>query len=186
RGLDSRDDLFCPCELRFDLEPGQSALLVAASGTAALPVELGAAEPEEPDLVAKLKNAARHFIVQTPNRASLIAGYPWFTDWGRDTMISLPGICLCTENVEIARRILSDYGAQTFQGLIPNRFVEEGETPDYNTVDATLWYANAVYRTLEAEWNPEFAASMLRVLRDIYTWHKAGTLYGIRVDPSDG
>ena len=101
-------------------------------------------------------------------------------------MVSLPGICLLTGHTEIARRILSDYGTQMFQGLIPNRFVEEGETPEYNTVDATLWYANAIYKTLLADWNEDFARSMLANLKQSYAWHKSGTLFGIKVDPSDG
>lgn len=186
RGLDSRDDLYCPCELTYELGPGESAVLVASVDEPQPPIEIGPEANDPQDVIELLKTAARHFIVQTPRRASIIAGYPWFTDWGRDTMISLPGICLCTENIEIAKRILSDFGTQTFQGLIPNRFCEEGETPDYNTVDATLWYANAIYRTLEAQWDATFADSMLKVLKDIYTWHKAGTLYGIKVDPNDG
>lgn len=186
RGLDSRDDLYCPCELTYDLGAGESAILVASVDQAAAPLALGSDEPEPATVIEQLKAGARHFIVQTSRRASIIAGYPWFTDWGRDTMISLPGICLATGNIEVAKHILTDYGTQTFQGLIPNRFVEEGETPDYNTVDATLWYANAIYRTLEAEWDAAFAQSMYKVLQDIYTWHKAGTLYGIKVDPNDG
>lgn len=188
RGLDPRDDLYCPCELDYHLEPGESAVLIASDCEFSWPADFSGRHDaqKEDSVVAALKQAAANFLVQTSNRDSIIAGYPWFTDWGRDTMVSLPGICLHTGNVAIARKILSDYGTQIFQGLIPNRFVAEGETPDYNTVDATLWYANAIYQTLLAEWDEAFAQEMLAVLKQVYTWHQAGTLYGIRVDPSDG
>jgi predicted glycogen debranching enzyme len=186
RGLDPRDDLFCPCELRYELAPGEEAVLVAST----VPdVEPMADEPEQTGqfrLSATLKDAADRFFVSTERRASIIAGYPWFTDWGRDTMISIPGLCLHTGRVGEARRILRDYAGQRFQGLIPNRFVEDGATPDYNTVDATLWFANALYKTLEAEWDEPFAREMLVTLQDVVEWHIRGTLYGIRVDPDDG
>ena len=81
---------------------------------------------------------------------------------------------------------LRDYGGEMRQGLIPNRFVEQGELPEYNTADATLWLANAIHKTLEAKWDEEFAAQMLDVLEEVYDWHVLGTLYGIRVDPEDG
>lgn len=186
RGLDPRDDLYCPCDLTYLLAPGEQVRLVASTEPGEEPEELDRDNVHTDDVVENLRWAARHFIVETDLRSTLLAGYPWFTDWGRDTMISLPGICLHTGRVDLARRILRDYGTQTFQGLIPNRFVDEGETPDYNTVDATLWYANAIYKTLLAEWEPDLAREMLDVLRQIYTWHQAGTLYGIRVDPADG
>jgi glycogen debranching enzyme len=186
RGLDSRDDLYCPCEFDYELDPGQTISLFAALGDFTPPIGEPTATDDSSDLLEALKAAARNFIVETPRRASIIAGYPWFTDWGRDTMVSLPGICLHTGRVDLARRILSDFGKQTFQGLIPNRFVEDGETPDYNTVDGTLWYANAIYKTLETEWDEAFAREMLAVLKQVYVWHKAGTLYGIKVDPGDG
>jgi len=73
-----------------------------------------------------------------------------------------------------------------FQGLIPNRFVEKGEHPDYNTVDATLWFANAIYKTLQVEWQDDFAREMSKVLENVYDWHVRGTLFGIKVDGSDG
>jgi len=205
RGLDPRDDLFCPCELSYRLLPGESATVIANvenSGARTSKAALTGANVSAPQsershsdvsetLVSDgaaelLKQAAKKFLVETDKRATIIAGYPWFTDWGRDTMIALPGICLHTGNIEIAKRILRDYATQTFQGLIPNRFAEAGETPDYNTVDGTLWYANAIYKTLQAEWDEEFAREMFEVLKQIYTWHKSGTLFGIRMDPADG
>ncbi|HWD38705.1 MAG TPA: amylo-alpha-1,6-glucosidase [Fimbriimonas sp.] len=186
RGLDPRDDLFCPCELRYEMGPGEEIVLVASTGGEVQPKRLPARDEEERTLSGMLREAAQKFHISTAQRSSIIAGYPWFTDWGRDTMISLPGIYLHTGCVSEAKRLLEDYSGQMFQGLIPNRFVEKGEKPDYNTVDATLWYANAIYKTLEAEWDPKFARKMLDCLGDVYEWHEKGTLYGIRVDPSDG
>ncbi len=187
RGLNPRDDLYCPCELRYELLPGESAVLVASSQGGVKPISTDEDEPStEFRLSPLLKEAAAKFFVKTKTRSSIIAGYPWFTDWGRDTMISIPGLCLQTGRIAEARQILTDYASQRHQGLIPNRFVESGETPDYNTVDATLWFANAVYKTLEAEWEPKFAKAMRVALEDIFDWHVKGTLFGIAVDPIDG
>jgi len=187
RGLNSRDDLFCPCELSYELQPGEKAVLVATTEPDCPPAEImPTAEGPEYRLSVMLKQSAEHFFVDTHDRSSIIAGYPWFTDWGRDTMISLPGLCLHTGRIEQARAILSAYSTQMFQGLIPNRFVEQGEHPDYNTVDATLWFANAIYKTLHVEWHDGFAREMVKVLEDVYDWHTKGTLFGIVVDPSDG
>jgi predicted glycogen debranching enzyme len=131
-----------------------------------------------------LAAAAERYLVDSP-RNSILAGYPWFTDWGRDTMISLPGLCLCTGKVETAKSILRAYASQMRHGLIPNRFVESGE-PDTNTVDATLWFANAAYKTLLASWDEGFARQMHGALVQMVDSHEAGTLHGIRMDPSDG
>jgi predicted glycogen debranching enzyme len=187
RGLSHRGDLFCPCELQYDLAPGEKAILVASTEAGVAPIPLVEEEgPREFRLTPMLREAAERFFVATGDRASIIAGYPWFTDWGRDTMISLPGLCLHTGRTEFARRILTDYASQMRQGLIPNRFVEVGMRPDYNTVDATLWFANAIYKTLEAEWDEEFARRMQKALVEMHDWHTRGTWFGIGVDPEDG
>lgn len=187
RGLPPRDDLYSPCELRYDLRPGESAVLVAATEPDVKPIEIESESTSPPLKLSKaLAEAASHFFVKSKDRSSIIAGYPWFTDWGRDTMISIPGLCLHTGRVKEARQILLDYAGQTYQGLLPNRFVEDGDRPDYNTVDATLWFANAIYKTLIYEWDKAFASKCLAVLDDVYDWHVKGTLFGIRVDPEDG
>jgi predicted glycogen debranching enzyme len=187
RGLDARDDLFCPCELKYELLAGESAVIVASTEAKTKPVPSAPQEHAEGfRLQPLLEAAADHFFVETKSRSTIIAGYPWFTDWGRDTMISLPGILLHTGRVAKARSILDDYASQMFQGLIPNRFVEQGQHPDYNTVDATLWFANSIYKTLDKEWDEGFATRMHKVLTDVFEWHVKGTLFGIRVDPEDG
>lgn len=187
RGLPDRDDLFCPCELRYRLKPGEEAVLVASTNPGTVPYT----EPE--DVITRdirmgtqLKESALKFLVQTKDRSTIMAGYPWFTDWGRDTMISIPGVCLATGQVAVARQILRDYAFQCRKGLVLNRFVEQGETPDYNTVDATLWFVNAIYKTLQKEWDEAFAVSIIETLEEIYEWHLRGTEFGIKVDSLDG
>lgn len=187
RGLDPIDDLFCPCELRYFLDAGESVSLIASEGEPSRAVEF--ADELETDPVGvedALASSASHFIVRSPDRTGLIAGYPWFTDWGRDTMISLPGICLETGHIAEAKSILRGYASQMKQGLIPNRFVDQGDSPDYNTVDASLWFGNAIYATLDAEWDEVFARDAFSWLAEIVEWHRKGTLFGIHMDHSDG
>lgn len=187
RGLDPRDDLYCPFELRYELIPGESAILSAGDFESVAPFPIPDEEPANAiRLQPMLEEAAEKFLVKTKARTSIIAGYPWFTDWGRDTMISLPGILLCTGRMAEARQVLRDYASQCRHGLIPNRFVEVGDEPDYNTVDATLWFVNAIYKTLLAEWDETFAQEMVSLLRTIFEHHRDGTLFGIGVDPEDG
>lgn len=187
RGLDPRDDLYCPFELKYELLPGEKAILAAADFEAAKPMPIPDEDPGNSiRLQPLLEEAAAKFVVKTEARTSIIAGYPWFTDWGRDTMISLPGLLICTGRIDAARQVLRDYAGQCRDGLIPNRFVESGDEPDYNTVDATLWFVNAIYKTLLAEWDEPFAKSMVDVLREIFERHRDGTLFGIGVDPEDG
>lgn len=186
RGLDPRDDLFCPCELRYEMAPGESAVLTASTAAGVRPLSPQEPPQPTPSLKTGLIEASEKFFVKTKSRTSVIAGYPWFADWGRDTMISIPGLCLHTGRVKEAKEIVADYASQMKQGLIPNRFVEDGQAPEYNTVDATLWFAHAIHRILEAEWDDKFAIKSLKWLADVFEWHQKGTLYGIKVDPTDG
>jgi predicted glycogen debranching enzyme len=111
---------------------------------------------------------------------------PWFSDWGRDTMIALPGLCIATGRFDIARSILQAFAGAVSQGMIPNRFPDAGDMPDYNTVDATLWFIHAAARYIAASGDNEFAAEIYPVLRDCLEWHWRGTRYGIVADESDG
>lgn len=141
-----------------------------------------------PDLFrARLALAADAFLVQVPGgRSSIIAGYPWFCDWGRDTMIALPGLCLATGQTALAREILSSFAAFVDQGMLPNRFPDVGETPEYNTVDATLWYIVAIYRYVQTTGDLDLLRdSLWSVLEEIIGWHQRGTRYQIHVDKND-
>jgi predicted glycogen debranching enzyme len=117
---------------------------------------------------------------------TVIAGYPWFTDWGRDTMIALPGLTLVTGRHAEARALLLTFAGYVDQGLIPNRFPDGDAPAEYNTADATLWLFHAVDRYLEATGDWDLLAKLFPVLDDIVSWHVRGTRYGIGVDPVDG
>jgi predicted glycogen debranching enzyme len=118
---------------------------------------------------------------------TVIAGYHWFNDWGRDTMISLPGLTLATGRPEDAAAILSTFARYVADGLLPNNFPDHsGVIPGYNTVDATLWYVLAVYAYYQATDDVALVDQLLPVLRDIIDWHRRGTRYRIGVDPADG
>src|SRR5205814_2538800 len=101
------------------------------------------------DLVRTLTAAADQYIVSRGDQKTVIAGYPWFTDWGRDTMIALPGLTLVTGRDEIARSILCEFAQHVDRGMLPNLFPDAGEAPEYNTIDATLWYFEAVRSLLQ-------------------------------------
>src|SRR5205814_994770 len=107
----------------------------------------------------------------------------WFTDWGRDTMISLPGLCLVTGRYDDARSILLAFAEVVSEGMLPNRFPDFGEAPEYNTADATLWFFVAVQKYLDASGDAVFVRErMLAALRDIITWHERGTRHNIHED----
>lgn len=186
RGLDGREDMYCPCELDYHLAPGEEAVLVASDQANTPAWSNWQMEAPSKSFAEALRAASARFCVESPTRTSTIAGYPWFTDWGRDTMISLPGIYLCTDRVAEAKKIIDDYASQIQDGLIPNRFVEEGETAEYNTVDATLWFVNAIYKILLKDWDEAFARRALGYGREIFARHTEGTRYNIKVDPEDG
>lgn len=144
-----------------------------------------------PDWVGQLVLAADQFVVDRPSPAqpdgqSVIAGYHWFGDWGRDTMISLAGLTLATGRPEVAAPILSTFSRFVSEGMLPNRFPDAGDQPEYNTIDATLWYFQAVRAYHEATGDDALLATLFGVLDDIVSWHIKGTRYGIGVDATDG
>lgn len=120
------------------------------------------------------------------NGKTILAGYPWFSDWGRDTMISLPGLTLATGRSEIARLILRTFSHYVDQGMLPNRFPDAGEVPEYNTVDATLWYFEAIHQYYKATQDDDLLMELFPVLADIIHWHCRGTRFNIHLDPIDG
>lgn len=141
--------------------------------------------------IEQLVLAADQFIVdrttpETPNGKTVIAGYPWFGDWGRDTMIALPGLTLATGRPEIARPILRTFARYLNQGMLPNSFPEANDTPGYNTVDAILWYFEAIRLYVEATQDFELLAELFPALKEVIDWHVRGTRYNIQVDSSDG
>jgi len=192
RGLDFVEDLFSPCALTFNLE---SAATVIASTerhdygqaddyrTAEINRRKAHVTPGTNKTINALTSAANQFIVTRSTGQSIIAGYHWFADWGRDTMIALPGLTLTTGRTEIAKSILLEFAHHVDRGMLPNRFPDAGETPEYNTVDATLWYFEAVRSLLQHTGDYEFIREHLYdVLKDIVEWHSKGTRYQIHVD----
>jgi predicted glycogen debranching enzyme len=117
---------------------------------------------------------------------TVIAGYHWFADWGRDTMISLPGLTLCTGRPEIASLILKTFAKYVSQGMLPNNFPDSGSTPEYNTVDATLWYFQAIWAYYLATKDRQTVGELFPVLKEIVDWHRRGTRFKIHLDKSDG
>lgn len=206
RGLDFTEDLFCPGRFDCVLSSGQTLTFVATTeeDTPAAPSDALGAEIRRQDELLKVSGvdaakeparatltlAADQFVIPKLHgvaRATIIAGYPWFTDWGRDTMIAVPGLCLTTRRFDIAREILTTFAGAVHNGLLPNRFSDGGGGADYNTVDASLWFFHAVHQYAEQSEDWEFAVKqMLPVLADIIAHHQAGTDYGIHIDPADG
>jgi predicted glycogen debranching enzyme len=136
---------------------------------------------------ARLCECALQFIVRRDESdRSIVAGYPWFGDWGRDTFIALPGLCLATGHYGDARRIIRTFARFVDRGLIPNCFPAYGEPPVYNTCDATLWYVHAIDAYLRHTNDIKLLDDELfDVIANILEAHAAGTRHGIRMD-SDG
>lgn len=195
RGLDALQDLFAPGTFSVAVVPDQPVIfrLSVEAEPAPFAGALQRAEdhgrryfdfPDEVD--GHLRFAASQFLVERrPHGRSVIAGYHWFGDWGRDTMIALPGLALGTGQPELARDILRTFAGFVDRGMIPNVFGEHGGA-DYNNVDGTLWFFVAVDRYLRAREDGAFLKEIFPTLEGIVDWHLKGTRYNIKVDPVDG
>lgn len=197
RGFDFSEDLYQPFSLRFDLST--DAVLIAstepkpASDAAQMErseikrrAELVVRSEIDDPALWPLVLAADQFIVSRGTGKTVIAGYHWFSDWGRDTMIALNGLTLATGRHDVAKSILLEFSKHISEGMLPNRFPDAGETPEYNTVDATLWFFEAIRSYAEA--TGDYATvreELYDKLVDIIDWHIRGTRYGIHVD-TDG
>jgi predicted glycogen debranching enzyme len=198
RGLDFSEDLFNPLVLRFDLRLRRQASVIASTQQRDVEKVVDYREseitrrrnaklssPVEDEFVQTLAAATDQYIVSRGDQKTVIAGYHWFSDWGRDTMIALPGLTLPTGKHEVACSILRTFAKHVDHGMLPNRFPDAGETPEYNTVDATLWFFEAARAYLAYTGDLEFVREELYpVFADIVSWHVRGTRYGIKVDPS--
>lgn len=199
RGLDCVEDLATPGYFSFDLTAGEAHLILEADtaggfdpGTESAALRAAALRSAERRRRAKfptrLHRAADSYLVRRgENGRTIIAGYPWFADWGRDTFIALRGLCLATGRRRLAGDILLSWTGSVSEGLLPNRFPDRGEPPEYNTVDASLWFVLAAHEYL----NPQDgsaapSSSETKALRSaieaIIDGHVAGTRYGIHVD----
>lgn len=208
RGLDFVEDLFAPGEFSISLQKGDSVGIIISTDDPrdrdafalldkeSLRRQLLTNDLPEDEVVKQLVLAADQFIVERkiqsplssndspkekgPERTTVIAGYHWFTDWTRDTMIALPGLCLSTGRYEDAKKILSDYAKSVNEGMLPNHFPDNGEPAGYNSVDGTLWYFIAVYKYWQATGDRKFVlGELLPLLGEIIEWHFKGTRHGI-------
>ncbi len=144
-----------------------------------------------PDWITQLVLSSSSFVFArplagVPDGESIIAGYPWFGDWGRDTMIALPGLTITTRRFDTALRILNTFSKYIDQGMLPNVFPGTGDTPEYNTVDAALWYIEAWRAYVAAAGETDSLKQVFPFLVDIIDWHIKGTRYQIKVDEADG
>jgi predicted glycogen debranching enzyme len=201
RGLDDREDL---------ASPGEFSWVLTARGSQALwmlRARLDGDQPSSGDevglLAEKIRSEERRrrstfatrtelsadaYLVTRGSGKTIVAGYPWFTDWGRDTFIAVRGLCLATGRAADARDILVEWAGAVSEGMLPNRFPDRGEAPEFNSVDASLWYVVAVHELLElAAGDPALLTAGARraleeAVRQIVSGYAAGTRFGIRMD----
>ncbi len=201
RGLDFSEDLASPGTLTFDLARGDAIWLMAAEGHEAA-LGTGSAEAavetfrssertRRAAFPGRLERSADAYLVRRGEGRTVVAGYPWFTDWGRDTFIALRGLCLATGRLDEAGQILVQWAGAVSEGMLPNLFPDGKVQPEFNSVDASLWYLVAVHEYFQAR-----AASGRRVagaertalqnaFGAILSGYARGTRYGIRAD-ADG
>ncbi len=206
RGFDFIEDLFNPCALFFELDGDEPHIDLIASTERHGAGEADALEQlerarrlrvcdsppgdanaagdaaEDAEHIRLLLRAADQFLVRRGEHLqSVIAGYHWFTEWGRDTMVALPGLAFATGRFDDARRILLAFSEYLSEGMIPNRFPEHGEPPEYNTADSTLWFVHAAGELLRRTNDDDFVKNELyEKLKEIISWHERGTRFQIR------
>lgn len=200
RGLNYTEDLASPGAFCFDLSQAPAALIFAAQGHEQIlgapnaPAESIAIGLQHAELKRRSKfahplhMAADAYIVKRGSGNTIVAGYPWYTDWGRDTFIALRGLCLSTGRFAEARNILVEWAGAVSEGMLPNFFSDNGAAPDYNTVDASLWYIVAVHDYLQkagANVNEDDIAKLRSAVDAILTGYAKGTRYRVHMD-ADG
>jgi predicted glycogen debranching enzyme len=212
RGLDDHEDHLLAATANLELAVGESITFVLSTNARAetdatrshadhikhernLCSQWQTSDPHgasvAPAWLQQLILAADQFVVkrslpEEPDGKSIIAGYHWFGDWGRDTMIALPGLTLATGRPEIAKKILLAFARCVDRGMLPNNFPDAGGQPEYNTVDAALWYFEAIRQYFETTKDTETVSRLYPVLAEIIGAHQKGTRYNIHVDEADG
>jgi predicted glycogen debranching enzyme len=212
RGLDDHEDYLFTALFQATLKAGESlTIVVTTEATTPLDGEASRAQRADresallktwqvqndksatnaPGWLRQLVLAADQFIVkrtlpEEPDGHSVIAGYHWFGDWGRDTMIALPGLALVTGRANVAKQILLAFAGFVDGGMLPNNFPDAGGKPEYNTVDAALWYFEAVRQYFAATQDTTTLEKLYPVLAGMIDAHVAGTRYNIHVDSTDG
>jgi predicted glycogen debranching enzyme len=198
RGLDFSEDLASPGTLRFDLSRGEGVWLMAAEGhesalgegsaEAALETLRAAERSRRAAFPTRLERSADAYLVRRGAGETVVAGYPWFTDWGRDTFIAIRGLCLATGRLDKAGRILVEWAGAVSEGMLPNLFPDGKARPEFNSVDASLWYLIAVseYFAARAAASRRVAGAERQTLQqafgEILAGYARGTRFGIRAD----
>lgn len=205
RGLDDTEDLASPGEFGWPLSgPGEQAVWIfkaspagsrdASTADEVVTLAAGARAAERRRREAfptLLDRAADAYLVRRGAGRTIVAGYPWFTDWGRDTFIGLRGLCLATGRLADARDILVEWAGAVSEGMLPNRFPDHGEAPEFNAVDASLWYVVAVDELLQLVPNDSTLLTtgqrqaLESAIKQIVNGYADGTRFGIRMD-ADG
>ncbi|MBI3770200.1 MAG: glycogen debranching enzyme family protein [Deltaproteobacteria bacterium] len=202
RGLDDVEDLASPGVFRCDLAAGTAVLTLAAAPDGTSPSSMAEAgdpsvsefarrrvaeERRRASFPSRLHRAADAYVVRRGAGRTIIAGYPWFTDWGRDTFIALRGLCLATGRLDDTRQILLEWAGAVSEGMLPNRFPDDGGTPEFNAVDAALWYVVAVHEFLETARTIDARerATLEAAIDAIVAGYVRGTRHCIAVD-ADG
>ena len=195
RGFDHLTDCLSPGVLCWDLDAGDAVWLLTAEGVPGVVPSgpegvlahyhaIRATELERRLLFpSRLHQSADDYLVQRGSGKTIIAGYPWFTDWGRDTFIALRGLCLSTGRLDDARDILLAWAGTVSEGMLPNRFVDRGDVPEFNAVDASLWYVIAAWEYLQQRPDNPARQQLEQAILAIVSGYAAGTRYGIRADP---
>ena len=211
RGLDHLDDHFHAGTFRAGLEAGRSLTLVCSiepdpspDGEAGWERREGvvrtlrqrwnrarATPAPPPEWIDQLVLAADQFIVrrsvpEVPAARSIIAGYPWFAEWGRDAMIAVTGLATATGRPDVARQVLTTYSRFVDRGMLPNCIPDGARSPEYNTADAALWYIEALRAYHAATGDDTFLSTLFPVVEDIVGWYRGGTRFGIGEDAADG
>jgi predicted glycogen debranching enzyme len=199
RGLDAIEDLASPGELTWQLTgPTAGAVWVLRAGTHDRPGEASVEDvraraeslrqserARRAAFSTELDRSADAYIVKRDTGHTIVAGYPWFTDWGRDTFIAIRGLCLATGRLDDAKNILIEWAGAVSDGMLPNRFPDSGDAPEFNSVDASLWYIVAVHEFLELASERLTAAERERLelaIDAIVSGYARGTRFGIRMD----
>ena len=210
RGLDDVEDHYHAVTIAATLVQGESITVVASTSPrspvaaadalgqreqhdAAVLATWRRANPElrePPEWIGRLVLAADQFVADRATLGvggkTIVAGYPWFGDWGRDTMIALPGLTLVTGRAATAATILRTFAGFLDRGMLPNRFPDAGEAPEYNTADATLWFVEAIRRYVERTGDEGLMKELFSALAAIVAEHVRGTRFDIHVDETDG
>ena len=199
RGLDHTEDLAAPGVFSWDLARKEAVWILAAQGngkpviSTALSASryltsLRSSERKRRNAFpSRLHRAADSYLVQRGKGRTIVAGYPWFSDWGRDTFIALRGACLAVRRLDEARAILLEWAGAVSDGMLPNRFPDQGDTPEYNSVDASLWYVIAIHEFLKALSSAgrslalRDSARMRNAVEAILSGYAKGTRYGIHM-----